>query len=222
MSNLLKGWLTLVLLLLAAYGSYSIWRLSRLASDEDASRTFSPASDSRVALAEATSPAAKADRPLSDFAFTERSGELYDLRELQGKIWIANTFFASCPGFCLQLNRETAAIAADLADTDVTFVSFTVDPAVDTPAVLREYAKNLGADPKKWLFLRGSEDDVRDLVAGRLKLPATKEHSKRLALVGRDGKPVGWYPYDEPNQVERLKAKVRALAAESAPAGEDQ
>ncbi|HEV3006631.1 MAG TPA: SCO family protein [Pirellulales bacterium] len=218
MSNLLKGWLTLLLLLLAVYGSYSIWRMTRLISgDESSSGSHSMASEDQTAGAEPAPLPAKADRPLSDFKFIERSGEPFDLRELEGKVWVANTFFASCPGFCLQMSRKTAAIAAELAETNVTFISFTVDPVVDTPAVLREYAKNLGADPKQWLFLRGSEDDVRDLVAGRLKLPATKEHSKRLALVGRDGKLVGAYPFDDPNQVEKLKAKIRKLAAEAAP-----
>ena len=42
-------------------------------------------------------------------------------------------------------------------------VSFTVDPAHDTPAVLAEYGKHFGAKPGVWFFLTGPEDALHHL-----------------------------------------------------------
>jgi protein SCO1/2 len=44
------------------------------------------------------------------------------------------------------------------------FVAISVDPEVDTPAVLRGYADALGANRAGWNFLTGSPDEIRKVV----------------------------------------------------------
>ena len=46
----------------------------------------------------------------------------------------------------------------------VRFLSITVDPEVNTPGVLRNYAKAHGAKPDGWKFLTGTEAEIRDVV----------------------------------------------------------
>jgi protein SCO1 len=46
----------------------------------------------------------------------------------------------------------------------VGFVSISVDPEVDTPEVLRRYARAHGADRKGWVFLTGTAEEVRGVV----------------------------------------------------------
>jgi cytochrome oxidase Cu insertion factor (SCO1/SenC/PrrC family) len=205
MSNAVKGWLTLLLLALAAYGSYTIWRVSKAAAIASGAGPESPAT-----LPVATKPM----RRLEELKLTERDGKPFDMRRLEGRIWVASTFFASCPGFCLTMNQKVAAIAKELADTDVTFVSVTVDPTNDTPKVLAAYADERGADLHHWLFLTGDTTDIHDLCEGHLKLPATKSHSDKLVLIGRDGRFVRGYTYSDPRQLDALLAKVRELDSE--------
>ena len=205
MSNMVKGWLTLLLLLLAAYGSYTIWRVSKVG-------TFTGGDGSQPPIA--TVDAAKPARRLEELKLIERDGKPFDMRRLEGRVWVASTFFASCPGFCLTMNQKVAAIAKELTDTDVTFVSVTVDPANDTPRVLADYAKERGADPHHWLFLTGDTVDIHDLCEGHLKLPATKSHSDKLVVIGRDGRFVRGYTYSDPRQLDALLAKVRELDSE--------
>jgi cytochrome oxidase Cu insertion factor (SCO1/SenC/PrrC family) len=67
---------------------------------------------------------------------------------LQGKVVIINSFFATCQGSCLPMNRNLERVQQALGDhvgKDVHIVSISVDPAVDTPASLKEYAKKLHA-----------------------------------------------------------------------------
>ena len=74
----------------------------------------------------------------------------------------------------------------------VRFVSVTVEPEVDTPAVLKAYAERFGADPAGWSFLTGSGTEVNDVVrrygafAKRVK-PGEVDHLFLTSLVDRRG-----------------------------------
>jgi protein SCO1 len=81
---------------------------------------------------------------------------------LQGKVVIINSFFATCQGACLPLNRNLQKVQQALGDRigkDVKIISISVDPTVDTPASLKEYAKKLNAKPG-WYFLTGEKENV--------------------------------------------------------------
>ena len=81
---------------------------------------------------------------------------------LQGKVVIINSFFATCAGSCLPLNRNLEKLQADLGTRmgkDVNIISISVDPQVDTPAQLKAYAKKLNAGPG-WYFLTGDKETV--------------------------------------------------------------
>lgn len=43
---------------------------------------------------------------------------------------------------------------------DVALLEVTIDPAFDTPAVLKKYATSYGYDPKRWTFAGGDEESV--------------------------------------------------------------
>jgi len=81
---------------------------------------------------------------------------------LKGKVVIINSFFATCQGSCLPLNQNLAKVQEALGDRlgkDVYIVSISVDPTVDTPPNLKEYAKKLKARPC-WFFLTGAKENV--------------------------------------------------------------
>ncbi len=70
--------------------------------------------------------------PISNL--TERSGRTVTLADLRGKIWVANFFYAMCPGPCPVVNGRIAALQDDLLKNDgVRFVSISTDPDSDTP-----------------------------------------------------------------------------------------
>ena len=76
--------------------------------------------------------------------------------------------------------------APDRATPDVRFVSFTVDPAHDTPPVLAEYAKHFKSDPARWYFLTGDQARLNDLALNGFKLNSVDgslTHSTRFVLV---------------------------------------
>jgi len=107
-------------------------------------------------------PAAKSVRPgdlVEDSAFLNQDGALASLRDLRGHR-VAITFaYTRCPlpEFCPLMDRNFVTIQKAVAQTpamaDVRLVTVTIDPAYDTPAVLKAHAQRLGADAKVWSFL---------------------------------------------------------------------
>jgi protein SCO1/2 len=207
MSTAVRAWLTVLLLLVGAYGSYSFWRAYQAHAAGVAETP--PAENSGVASKSSKPTLPRV--PLEDFTFTDSNGEPFPMKNLEGKVWAASYFFATCPGFCLQMNYEIVGIAEDLRDQDITFVSFTVDPETDTTAELKAYAAKLKADPEHWKFLTGDPKKIQEFGQGSLKMPATKEHNDKLVLIGADGRVVGWYSTRDSLKVKQFKRKVREL-----------
>jgi protein SCO1/2 len=59
---------------------------------------------------------------------------------------------------------ETQKLAREAGVADIEFVSITLDPAYDTPGVLRDYARDRGIDTGNFSFLTGPESAIRDLL----------------------------------------------------------
>ncbi len=160
------------------------------------------------------------------FQLVDQNGQSYGSQQLQGKIWIADFIYTTCPGPCPMISSRMSETQKPLRDTGVRLVSFSVDPEHDTPAVLRDYATNLKADPARWHFLTGDKSTIYHLARDGFKL-ATAEggeagpiHSTRLVLVDRSGTIRGYYDATDADAVTRLLADTsHLLRQQPAPAG---
>ena len=92
-----------------------------------------------------------------DFTYTDQHGRSFDSQELKGTPWIADFIFTNCTTVCPTLTKEMADLQAVLKDKDIdmNFISFTVDPEVDTPDVLKKYMENFTDDDSNWHMLTG-------------------------------------------------------------------
>ena len=110
---------------------------------------------------------------LSDFSFTERNGKAFGANELKQHPWIADFIYTSCTTECPLMSAEMARLQKALPEqTPVKLVSFTVDPEVDTPARLAEYAERFQAKPEVWKFLTGPREKLYTLAQKGFHLPA--------------------------------------------------
>ncbi len=168
-------------------------------------------------------PAQSRDLPIiadvPDFSLTDQSGRTITLADLKGKIWVAKFIFTTCGGPCPIMTRRMGELRQALYSrgvTDVISVSITVDPEVDTPAVLKEYAARHGADMSGWLFLTGDTMSIYDLSRAGFKLPAARtddedhqvEHSPRFVLVDHLARIRGYYEIVTDEEMERPRAEV--------------
>jgi cytochrome oxidase Cu insertion factor (SCO1/SenC/PrrC family) len=115
------------------------------------------------------------------FSLTERSGKTITNHDLDGKIYVADFIYTTCPGPCPVISAAMARLQKKLAgDSRVQLVSFTVDPKDDTPPVLAAYASRFDADPQKWWFLTGPQAQVFDLIQNGFMQTLQDHHGQPL------------------------------------------
>jgi protein SCO1/2 len=156
------------------------------------------------------------------FQLTNQDGQPFGSTQLLGKIWIADFIFTTCPGPCPMISTRMSELQKPLEKTDVHLVSFTVDPAKDTPEVLRGYAEKLRAQAGRWNFLTGPQSVIYELSRDGFKLAVSDGreetgipvHSTRMVLVDRHGDIRGYYDATEPDAVTKLVADTSHLLRE--------
>lgn len=156
------------------------------------------------------------------FELTNQDGQPFGSTQLAGKIWIADFIYTTCPGPCPMISSRMSELQKPLEKTDVHLVSFTVDPAKDTPQILRGYAEKLQAEPGRWDFLTGSQSTIYNLSRNGFKLAVsdgTEEkgipvHSTRMILVDRHGQIRGYYDAAEADSMTKLLADTNHLLRE--------
>jgi protein SCO1 len=154
-----------------------------------------------------------------EFQLVNQDGKNFGSADLRGKIWIADFIYSTCPGPCPMISSRMSELQKPLEKTDVHLVSFTVDPAKDTPQVLRGYAEKLQAEPGRWDFLTGAQSTIYNLSRNGFKLAVGEEkgvpiHSTRMILVDRHGAIRGYYDAVEPDAVTTLVADATHLLRE--------
>lgn len=130
------------------------------------------------------------------FALTAASGGQRRLGELLGKVVAVTFIYASCPDTCPLLTDKMAAVKDELGasfGTEIAFVSITTDPARDTPAALRDYARAFGADVPGWWFLTGTSSEIAEVarafgVAITTDRDGKVDHTLLTSLIDRQGR----------------------------------
>lgn len=91
------------------------------------------------------------------FSFTNQDGETVSLDDLKGKVWVADFIFTNCETVCPPMTAHMTKLQekANEAGVEVEFVSFSVDPEVDTPEKLKAFASNYSLSFDNWHFLTG-------------------------------------------------------------------
>jgi protein SCO1/2 len=95
--------------------------------------------------------------PFPPFHLTDAEGKTVDSSDFLGKVVVLDFIYASCTDVCPLQSERIAKIQKDVAAGHmadrVRFVSITIDPEHDTPAVRKDYAAQHGLDPSNWVFL---------------------------------------------------------------------
>src|SRR5207302_9114927 len=104
--------------------------------------------------------------PAPEVSLTTQDGQRLSLKELRGKVVAVTFIYTSCADTCPLLTAKMAGLQAALgADfgPKVFFLSITVDPERDTPAVLQRYAQAHGVNLAGWAFLTGTPAEIRQV-----------------------------------------------------------
>ena len=174
------------------------------------------------------------------FEFKNQYGQTIDNKSFEGKVYVVEFFFTTCPSICPLMTQKMLDIQNEfLENTNVGMASISITPETDTPAVLKEYADLNGITHKNWHLLTGkSTEIVFDLSNKGFKLYTGLdqdsnhggfEHSGLFALVDKNGNirsrideqgnPILYYRALEengfPDQIKELKEDIKILLDES-------
>lgn len=95
------------------------------------------------------------------FSFTNQDGNPVTDKDMEGKVYVAEYFFTTCPGICPEMNTNMKKVYERFKDQKNFFIlSHTSDPERDSVPVLKRYADSLGVNTAKWIFLTGRKDSL--------------------------------------------------------------
>ncbi|WP_342542441.1 SCO family protein [Paenisporosarcina sp. FSL H8-0542] len=158
---------------------------------------------------------------MESFAFTNQNEEEFGTEELKGKVWIADFIFTSCDTICPPMTASMATLQEKFREEEINveFVSFSVDPTVDTPQKLNNYLKNFTDDDSNWNMLTGySQEEIeifaRDEFQTLVQKPETSNqviHGSDFFLVDQNGEIVGTYSFIQGDSTDELIKDVNRL-----------
>ena len=135
-------------------------------------------------------------KKVAPFSFTNQDGKIISNKDFEGKVYLVEFFFTTCPTICPRMNKNLVDIQNNFPDNnDFGIASFTINPENDTAEVLKEYANRYGVTNPNWHFLTGDKDAIYNLANTGFNLyaeqvegaPGGFEHSGNFALIDKEG-----------------------------------
>ncbi len=164
---------------------------------------------------------------IPNFSFFNEDSVLVSNKTFANKVWITEFFFASCPSICPIMNTQLKNVEKALKryNSQIQYLSFTIDPTNDTPSKLKLHKKSLGIKQNNWAFLTGNEAFTHKLGIEHFLIFAGKEneaqggyaHSGAFTLVDKKGYVRGVYEVVQPDlsvnkkEFQRLINDVKTL-----------
>jgi protein SCO1/2 len=156
---------------------------------------------------------------VGSFALVDERNQPFTDAALRGHVTLVSFLFTRCDSICPVTTMKMERLQERTFDAraQIKLVSFSVDPAYDTPARLAEYAQRHRADAARWRFVTGPPEDMRRLVEGPMMNSMANEgvtasgapsisHSGYFLLVDGNGHIRGAY---DSNDIKRLDEMVR-------------
>jgi protein SCO1 len=153
-----------------------------------------------------------------DFTLTDQTDHAFiSANTLRGKVWIADFIFTNCAGPCPRMSAQMRQVDTALKSQDVKFISLTVDPARDTPAVLAQYSQRYQAEPGRWFFLTGAQADLHNLARNVFMLGDVNgdlQHSTRFVLIDKKSRVRGYYLTSDEDAIPKIIADAKQVSKE--------
>jgi protein SCO1/2 len=165
---------------------------------------------------------AKAHR-IAEFKLVDQKGDTITNEVFDGKIYVADFFFTTCPSICPKMTANLTELADIYKnDDDIMFLSHSVTPQIDSVEVLAAYGQEHGANPDKWKLVTGPKKHIYEL-ARRSYFAVTTEgdggesdfiHTENFILVDKERKIRGFYDGTSKKDMYRLKNDITILRYE--------
>lgn len=158
---------------------------------------------------------------IGDFDLIDQWGNKADSSLLQGKIYVADFFFTTCPTICIDMGANFQRIQETYKDEDrFHLVSHTVMPEIDTVEVMHAYGERMGVIKGKWHLLTGEKRELyrmarREYFAVMEQGTSFDEHdfihTENVILVDEKKRIRGFYDGTSDLDIDRLIGDIQIL-----------
>lgn len=158
---------------------------------------------------------------IAPFSFTNQQDKTITNASMEGKVYVADFFFTTCPTICPIMKTQMLRVYEKFKDEPrFQILSHTLDPVHDTPELLKEYAFKIGVeDDKTWHFLSGDQEKIFEIGQTSYLTTAMSDqnepggilHSGAFVLIDQKGQIRGVYDGTKEDQVNRLMNDIPKL-----------
>ncbi|HCP41734.1 MAG TPA: SCO family protein [Cryomorphaceae bacterium] len=158
---------------------------------------------------------------IGNFDLIDQWGNKVDSSLFQGKIYVADFFFTTCPTICIDMGKNFQRIQEVYKDEDrLNLVSHTVMPEIDTVEVMHTYGERIGALKGKWHLLTGEKGELyrmarREYFAVMEQGTSFDEHdfihTENVILVDEKKRIRGFYDGTSDLDIDRLIRDIQIL-----------
>ncbi|MFL5763651.1 MAG: SCO family protein [Bacteroidia bacterium] len=160
---------------------------------------------------------------IPDFSFTDQDGKTVTQKDLDGSVYVADFFFTTCHTICPIMSTQMERVAEKFkGNTEVKFLSHTVDPEIDTVEQLKAYALRHNADSRQWMFVTGDKKKLYEIARKGYLLSAGEGdggpddfiHTQNFALIDKDKRIRGYYDGTDSTDMNQLMKDIDLLLKE--------
>ena len=159
---------------------------------------------------------------IPDFSFTDQDSQSVTNATFDGKAYVVDFFFTSCPTICPIVKQQMLRLYERYATDDrLLLLSHSIDTRNDSVAVLKKYAGKLGVSASKWHFVTGNHDDIYAIADDYFSIavvnpdaPGGFDHSGRLILVDKNRHVRAFCDGTDPESVTAFMEDIDKLLAE--------
>lgn len=156
---------------------------------------------------------------VGQFVFTNQDGQAFSNKDVNGKIYVAEYFYTTCPGICPMMNDNMKQVYEKYkGNPNFLILSHTCDPEKDSAAQLKHYADSMNVDTKQWVFLTGRKDSLYKMARLSYTIDDPKNyfssteddflHTQFWALVDTKGNVLKIYDGLKPKEINQLIADI--------------
>ena len=158
---------------------------------------------------------------IADFSFVNQNGKVITQKDYEGKIYVADFFFTTCPTICPIMTKNMITVQkAILNNPKIMILSHTVTPDIDSVPVLKKYALAKGVVDAKWNLVTGDKKDIYSMARKSylaVKLGKPNElydmvHTENFVLVDAEKRVRGFYDGTNKEDIERLIDDINWLS----------
>ena len=161
------------------------------------------------------------EHKIADFSFTNQNGKVITQKNYEGKIYVADFFFTTCPTICpIMTDNMVDVQKAFLNNPKVMMLSFSVLPDTDDVATLKKYAIKKGVNDSKWNLVTGDKKEIYSMARKSflaVKLGKPNElydmvHTENFVLVDTEKQVRGFYDGTKKEEIKRLIEDITWLS----------